>query len=339
MSSEKRRRDPRSVFAAWSVWCLTALLAVPALGRERGAKPAPNEPRSDGPALPQEPAPAPAPGPAPSPAPSPAVQKLETAAQQVQHATGLKTGLRGMKDGNRKQSVAQVVAAYRAVRLHWPEDAEACAEAGFRAGELLRGEGDPEGARGEFLYVRGLSAPTPFRSRAGLELGHLERRSKRHAQALAAYLALVDDPKTEPEFRDEAALWAGRAYLALDKPEEARRQWKAVAARAEDPLQRIEAWDELALDLVEVGDLEGAAGWIARARESLADAALEETAQGERVRKSLERMRAIRRLERAVSARDAAGGSTPGSTPNSKPPSTPRTESGSASAAGPRGGG
>lgn len=236
--------------------------------------------------------------------------KLETALAQLQHAARLKSGLRKLPGDERKLRSAAVVAAYRAVREFWPKDPEPCAEAAFRAGELLRAAADFDAAQTEFEYVRGLEIETPFRARAGLELGHLQRRAKHVAPALDAYLAVANDPNSEPERRDDAALWAGRMYAELGKTDEARRQWDAVAARAEDPLQRIDAWDELALLLVDTGDLEGAAGWIAKARENLADAALEETAQGERVRSGLERMRAIRRLERAVAARekvDAAG--------------------------------
>jgi tetratricopeptide (TPR) repeat protein len=232
------------------------------------------------------------------------VPKLESAAAQMEHAAKLKASLRGAKDEARKALTLEVVEAYRAVRVHWPESAEICAEAAFRAGELLRSSGDQAGAQTEFEFVRSVGDRTPLRARAGLELGHLQRRAKHADKALDLYLAVAADPLSEPERRDEAALWAGRVYAELGKLEEARRQWEAVAKRAEDPLQRIDAWDELAMELVDGGDLEGAAGWIAKAREALADVALEETARGERVRNALEHMRAIHRLERAIAARD-----------------------------------
>ena len=240
------------------------------------------------------------------PSASPQLPKLESAAIQLEHATKLKSSLRGAKDEARKSLALEVVAAYRAVRQYWPESMEVCAEAAFRAGELLRSSGDLTGALTEFEFVRGGNVRTPFRARAGLELGHLQRRGKHAEPALDAYLAVVADPLSEPARRDEAALWAGRVYSELGKLDEARRQWEAVAQRAEDSLQRVDAWDELALAAVDGGDFEGAAGWIAHAREGLADVALEETVQGERVRNALERMRAVRRLERAIAARDNA---------------------------------
>jgi tetratricopeptide (TPR) repeat protein len=230
--------------------------------------------------------------------------KLESAEAQLAHAAKLKTSLRGAKEEARESLTLDAVAAYRAVRTHWPEAREIAAEAAFRAGELLRSSGDIAGAQVEFEHVRGLELRTPFRARAGIELGHLQRRAKQFGAALEHYLAVVDDPLSEPVRRDESALWAGRVYAEVGKLDEARRHWEAVAQRAADPLQTIDAWDELALDLVDGGDLEGAAGGIARARETLSEVALEETAQGERVRNALERMRAIRRLERAVAARD-----------------------------------
>ncbi len=238
--------------------------------------------------------------------------KLESAQAQVQYALKLKNALRGANDAARAALQADAVAAYRAVRKHWPAELELCAESAFRAGEILRAAGDVSGAHSEFSFVRGMESDTSFRARAGIEIGHLHRRVRRVEPALDLYLAVANDPKSEPEQRDEALYWAGRAYSELGKLDEARRAFETVAGRAEDPLQRIEAWDELALALVDAGDLEGAAGWIARARTTLADAALEETAQGERVRGALERMRAIRRLERAVAARHKVGTSEVG---------------------------
>ena len=252
----------------------------------------------------QSQAPAPAGGTKPVPVAGPAVSKLASAAAQLEAADRLRAALRGLRGSERASRARAAAAAYGALRVHWPTAREACAQAAFRAGELLRAEGDDSAALAEFEFVRSLELRCAWRARAGLEIAHVQRRAGRREAALDAYLAVHDDPRSEPQRRDEAALWAGRMYALLGKPEEAQRRWEAVARRAEDPLQRIDAWDELALALVDAGDLEGAAGWIGRARENLADVALEETENGERVRGALERMRSIRRLERAVAARE-----------------------------------
>jgi len=248
--------------------------------------------------------PAPAGGQARVPFEQQELRKLESARAQLEAADRLRAALRGLRGAQRAERARAAATAYAALRVHWPAQRELCAEAAFRAGELLRAEGLEAAALAEFEFVRSLELRCVWRARAGLEIAHLQRRAGRRSAALDAYLAVLDDPRSEPQRRDEAALWAGRMYALLGKPEEAARRWEAVARRAEDPLQRIDAWDELALALVDAGDLEGAAGWIGRARESLADVALEETENGERVRGALERMRAIRRIERAVAARE-----------------------------------
>jgi tetratricopeptide (TPR) repeat protein len=243
----------------------------------------------------------------PSGVPAPGVRdevaRLHSAAAQLEAAGRLRAALRGAQGAARAAKLRSAVAAYRAVRVFWPGEQELCAQAAFRAGEMLRTEGDEPAALVEFQFVRGLKLRSAWQARAGHEIAHIHRRAARHTQSLESYLAVHDDPRSEPARRDEAALWAGREYVLLGKQEEARRRWRALTAHAEDPLLRIDAWDELALASVDAGDLEGAAGWLGQAREALADVGLQETEHGERVRGALERMRAIRRLERAVAQR------------------------------------
>jgi tetratricopeptide (TPR) repeat protein len=211
--------------------------------------------------------------------------------------------MRGLEGAARAAARAAAVEAYRAVRVRFPDERTAAAEAAFRAGELLRAGGGVEEALREFESARGLGAGTPFRARAELEIGHLHRRGGRVREALDAYLVVRADASAARSYRDEAGLWAGKAWRELGHARDARRAWMGIARGAEDPLDRVRAYDLLALDLVDSGDLEGAAGVLHRCRLALEDVALEETRLGERVRRALESMRALDRLARAIQRR------------------------------------
>lgn len=233
-----------------------------------------------------------------------AVPKLESARAQLDHADDLRRKVRGADEASRQAARASAAAAYRAVREHYPAEAAACAEAAYRRADLVRQSGDVESARAEYAVARERGAGTPFRVRASLELGHLERRAKRAPEAIAAYEAVVADPAAGPGQRDDASLWLGRVLADLGRGDDAVRTWKRVAENGDDPLDRIRAFDQWAQLLVAKTDLEGAAGVVERCREQLADAAQEESRLGERVRAALTNMRAVDELARAVEKRE-----------------------------------
>lgn len=232
-----------------------------------------------------------------------AVPKRPTAREQLEYATGLKTGARGQTGAARDEARAAAVRAYRAVRENFPADGGVCAEAAFRAGELLRSAGDSAGALAEFRYAREHGGESAFRVRALLEIGHVERRAQHFQDALTAYEGVSTDAAATPGQKDDATLWAGTVYAELGRPDDARRAWTRVAESAEDPLDRVRAYDQLALAAVARGELEGAAGLLERCREALADTAAEETKLGERVRNAVADMRAHDVLQRAVAKR------------------------------------
>ncbi|MBK7874988.1 MAG: tetratricopeptide repeat protein [Planctomycetes bacterium] len=234
------------------------------------------------------------------------VPKLESAQEQLRYATSLKIALRGLDGDGRRDGRNAAVRAYRAVREHFPDDVLAASEGAFRAAELLRAGGDVVGALGEFAWVREHGGESPFRVRAMLEQGHLQRRAKHPQEALTAYEAVLTDAGATKRQKDEASLWAGTVHADGERPDDARRAWQRVAEAGEDPLDRVRAYDLLACMAVAKGDLEAAAGILERCRDALADPAAEETRLGERVRASLSGMRAHDELQRAVAERDRA---------------------------------
>ena len=94
--------------------------------------------------------------------------------------------------------------------------------------------------------------------------------------------------------------------MELQDPQAALRAWRRVCARAEDPVDRVRAWDRIACLYVERGALESAAGELQACREQLAELALEQTRLGERIRSALASMRALERLREAVNERARA---------------------------------
>ncbi|MBL8862483.1 MAG: hypothetical protein JNK02_10790 [Planctomycetes bacterium] len=231
------------------------------------------------------------------------VERRESARAQLEQADLLRRALRSAPEAGRAAARLRVAEAYRAVREHFPGDAAACAEAAFRRAELLRQAAELETARAEYAIARERGAGTPWRVRAALELGHLERRAGRRPQALGAYEAVIADAAASPGQRDEAALASARVLAELGRSADAIRVWSRVADHGDDPLDRIRAHDAWAGELLERGDLEGSAGVLARCREALADAAQEESRLGERVRAALASMRTIEELARAVAKR------------------------------------
>ena len=173
----------------------------------------------------------------------------------------------------------------------------------FRVGEILRSAEDGPRALVEFRWCAANGEGTEFRARARLEIGHLERREGRWREALEAYMDVAADARAAPARRDDAWLWAGTAWSALGRSEDARAAWRRVAEQGSDDLLRIAAFDELALAWLEGDDPEAAAGELARCLEALSARALEETETGERVRNALLRMRVVGELSRAIARR------------------------------------
>jgi tetratricopeptide (TPR) repeat protein len=207
------------------------------------------------------------------------------------------------RDAARKLAIE----GYRSVREYFGGDAAACAEAAFRAGELLRAGDDVAGAQSEFAIARDRGTGTGFQVRAMMEIAHLDRRAKRLEKALDGYEAVVGCDAATARQKDDASLWSGRVYEALERPKDARRVWQRVADKGDDPLDRIRAWDLMASMLVDQGDLEGAAGLLEKCREALSEVSQEESKLGERVRTALSSMRSQEELARAVEKRHDAG--------------------------------
>jgi len=236
---------------------------------------------------------------------APAQDDLADPASWLARGDALRREARERSGRERLELRARAVGVYRGLRERFPEARSSAAQAAFRAGELLRSDGDAAGARGEFTAARALASDPQLAARAGLELGHLARRAGLHVEALAHYQQVSSDTAAPTAERDLARLWVGRSQIALERLLEARASLAVLARGARDPCLRVAAHDERALAWIAAGDLEAAAGELDLCRRALRARAAEETPQGARVRSALRRMRAVARLARAVAERDS----------------------------------
>lgn len=228
------------------------------------------------------------------------VPRMDTAEAQLGHARRLKRQM-AEKEGKELDFWRKLtVEAYQAVRVFHPAARAAAVEGAFRAGEILRAAGQDEGALQEFAWAAAHGEASEFRVRARLEIGHLHRRAQRWREALEAYLDAAADASASPPRREDAWLWVGTSWKALGLLEDARRTWRRVAEQGTDVLARVTAYDELGRLLIEAGDLEGAAGLLDECLRALSGRALEETEEGERLRRALLRMRIVEELPRAI---------------------------------------
>jgi tetratricopeptide (TPR) repeat protein len=230
----------------------------------------------------------------------------ETARSLLERGDALRSEARTSQGRQRQDLRERAVGVYRSVRERFPEDRASAAQAAFRAGELLRSDGDERAAREEFAAARALAEDATLAARAAVEVGHIERRAGLFAEALAVYQAVATGASTPTAERDRARLWVGRSQHALGRFAEARATLDELAREARDPCLRVAAHDERALVWIAEGDLEAAAGELERCRRALRSRAEERTPAGERVRAALRGMRAVARLARAVAERDGA---------------------------------
>lgn len=235
----------------------------------------------------------------------------DSAVEQLKFALVVKRQLRGARGSARSKARRRAVEAYRAVRRNFPRDYEVAAEGAFRAGELLRSAGEWELAIAEFEHARVLGRKGGFGPRAGLEIGHIERRRGRMNAALSSYEAVQSLGESCARERDLATYWAGRVHATLERPLDAARCYERAARQGVDPLQRTRAFDAWANALIDGQDLEGAAGVLELCRESLRAQAQEESQLGVRLRACMEAMKSTPRLKREIEARRKSSSTEP----------------------------
>ena len=227
----------------------------------------------------------------------------DTAAQRLARASHLSALARRAKGARREELGRRALAAYEDVVTRFPEAASVTSEAAFRAGELRRRFEEDDEALRLFARAREVAPRGPFAHRAAFAEAVLLRDRGSWDPALEV-LATVEADESGPRARRErGALEAARTLPLAGRDDAARAAFQRLALRAADPFVLAKAHDEWALRLVAIGDLEGAAGVLARCRDALRDPAAQQTETGRRLTELLEELRCIDALKTAIERR------------------------------------
>ena len=234
------------------------------------------------------------------PAQDPSVPKMETAAAQLQHAKAVRSESRGTRGAERLLRLEAALAAYAAVRDHWPDSGRVLAEAAFRRGELHRTLGQPGHARSAFLEcldaARESGESSVFPCRALLEIGHLHRRAGEFDQALASYRRARAEPGTMLRYQNDCREWIAEVHLDLGNWMEAGYAFREWAEHAEGPLEIVRATDGEALALLGAGEVELAQARVDQVVDAYEVLSADPTQEGEALRRALARMKAPQRI-------------------------------------------
>lgn len=218
-------------------------------------------------------------------------------------ADRLRAALRAAPAEERAALRAQAVAAYRCVMRDHSREHALVAEAAVRVARLLADEGRLEEALESYELAAKRGADSGWRSSALLEAAHELRRAGQDARAEQAYLRAASAAQTAGGDRDEALDWAARLAAKRGAVVAAREAWRRLAHESADPLRRIEAWDRLASQWLDGGDIEAAAGELHAARAAFSACFDAQDELSRRVVAALEAMRSLRRAERMVERR------------------------------------
>lgn len=220
-----------------------------------------------------------------------------SAVELIEHARAMRSRAGGLRGQARWQALERAAEAYAAVAQAWPADAEACAQAAFRRGEILRGLEQDAAARGAFLEALDAAdagGSEPWGARALLELGRAATRGNRRLDAIACFERVESRAGASLRHRNDAReeLVALLLELALwEAAEAAAQRWERDAETA---AEEGRAASYRAQALRRLGRGEEAAAVLARAEAALAAIAADVSPEGAAAARVLEELRAER---------------------------------------------
>ncbi|MEY4773645.1 MAG: hypothetical protein RIT40_680 [Planctomycetota bacterium] len=243
--------------------------------------------------------------------PLPAALMWMTVALQAQHsahtaleaAEALRVGLRTASAEARSARRRAAIEAYREVQRRFPRAHAEVAEAAVRAARLLVDEGQLESALAAYEQAIEQGAASGWRSRALVESAHELRRAGLYARAEAAYERAMTSAAVVGGDRDEALDWSARLLAKRGAVMAARERWRRLTRESSDALRRIEAWDRLANQWLDGGDIEAAAGELHLVRAAFERHFEAQDELSRRIVAALDGMSALRRAERMIERR------------------------------------
>ena len=176
---------------------------------------------------------------------------------------------------------------------------ELCADAEFRAARLLAKRGADDKALAAFERSARLAA-TRFGARATTEAGHLLRRRRRFADALARYRSAQ---RMGGRYAVQASFWGAKVLAKLGRAGDARELWLSVARDAEaSSSTRLRSFDEAALSALAERGVSAARRLIEEAEASFGAEIAAGGKKGRALAKRLERLRVRKAIAKAKTA-------------------------------------
>ncbi len=191
----------------------------------------------------------------------------------------------------REAALLDVAAAYGVLADDATLPRDARGEAAFRAGEILRARKLPEPARARFAQAASVGSAT-FAARGLLELGHLDRREHRVAEALARYAEIAERLPEERRVCAHARTWTGKLLLDEARVDAAEPVLLGFAeAFPEYPVEAVRNADLIAVRRVQDGQEEAARRILDEIRARMQGHLLGDGAEAEEIRGALDALR------------------------------------------------
>ena len=227
-------------------------------------------------------------------------QDLDSASAQLAVASKIHESSKGRKGPRRLQILHEAVEAYEQVNRLWPSAHAECAVAAFRRGEIHRALEELGAARGAFEEVLEVTESNPdLHVRALLELGHMDRREERWRDCVRRYQQVVGYSGASLRFQNDAREWIVKVHLTTMAWTSAVQEAERWLEFCEGPVEEIQAWDLQLRALIGARQLRLAREQLLQLQEGMAVLAGAPTAEGRRLTKALEQMKAPKALQLA----------------------------------------
>lgn len=221
-----------------------------------------------------------------------------SAKERLKEAWSLKKTSFKQEADVKERILLQTVERYKAILDEFPEDKAACAEAGYRAAEILRTLKKPDEAKAEFQRVLTFDPSSEFAARALKEIGHIYRRNKEYDQAIAHYKRVIDECRDHLGCCADSMTWIGKVFLKQKKYKEARRIFTDFVKMFPDfPDDAIRNIDLAAGSWVDEGNFQEAESMLHLWRTHFESRLGQDDRWDKKVKKALEKMKTPERLK------------------------------------------
>lgn len=229
-----------------------------------------------------------------------AAQQVQSASDQLAIASKIHESSKGRKGPRRLQILHEAVEAYEQVSQSWPSAQTECAIAAFRRGEIHRALGELGSARGAFEEALDFTRDNPdLHARALLELGHMDRREERWRDCVARYRQALKLSGASLRFQNDAREWIVKVHLTTMAWTSAVLEAEHWLEYCEGPVEEIQARDLQLRALIGARQLRQAREQLLELQQRMAILADAPTAEGRRVTRALEQMKAPKALKLA----------------------------------------